>query len=159
MTTASDLADEFQKAKDRIEQSRCRLGVNGALVSDLADIAYANLPTILSALRRVEPGPDQPRPSVSEDICDAPSLRESPGKRAKPYRYDELFGILNRVGDMWTFETFKTRSEASAHLARVQRQQTTWDLSRHRVVPVKVTVSVSKRKDGSSPKTTDKGWE
>jgi len=69
---------------------------------------------------------------------------------AKPYRYDELFGILNHVGDLWTFETFKTRKEANDHIARVQRQQLTWDLSRHRVVPVKVAVSVSKRKDPSS---------
>jgi hypothetical protein len=42
----------------------------------------------LTALRRVEPGSDQPRPSVSEDICDAPSLRESPAQRL-----DQLVGL------------------------------------------------------------------
>lgn len=69
------------------------------------------------------------------------------GERAKPYRYDELFGILNHVGDLWTFETFRTVHDAQAHIDHAQRMNPKWDLSRHTVVPVKITVSVSKRKD------------
>jgi len=147
MTTASNMADELERAEDFLNDPN-----KFAISRRLRD-------RILSALRRVEPGSDQPRPSVSEDICDAPSLRESPGKRAKPYRWDELFGILNHVGDLWTFETFRTRADAQGHIDHAQQMNPKWDLSRHRVVPVKITVSVSNRKDGSSPKTTDKGGE
>lgn len=83
---------------------------------------------------------------------DAPSLRESPVKRAKPYRADWLFGILNHVGEVWTPLTFRSEEDAARHIAWVNQSYPAWDLSRHRVVPVKVTVSVSNRKDGSSQK-------
>jgi hypothetical protein len=82
---------------------------------------------------------------------DAPSLRAPTKRRAKPYRYDELFGILNHHGDLWTFETFHHRPDAQAHINHIQRQNPKMDLSRHTVVPVKVTVSVSDRIDASSP--------
>jgi len=56
----------------------------------------------------------------------------------KPYRA-KRFGILNHVGDLWTPDTFQTEAEAKAYI----RSHWLGDkLSRHKVVPVRVTVSV-----------------
>ena len=55
MTTASNLADELERAEDFLNDPN-----KFAISRRLRD-------RILSALRRVEPGSDQPRPSVSED--------------------------------------------------------------------------------------------
>lgn len=82
---------------------------------------------------------------------DAPSLRESPKRRAKPYRANWLFGIVNHLGDIWTPETFRRPEAAQRHIDDLALLNPKWDLSKHRVVPVKVTVSVSNRKAPSSP--------
>lgn len=69
MTAASDLADELEAAGEGYMRT-----LKPAWTGDNRDEALAlvivvadNLSEILSALRRVEPGSDQPRPSVSED--------------------------------------------------------------------------------------------
>jgi hypothetical protein len=86
---------------------------------------------------------------------DAPSLRESPGECAKPYVQDDRFGILNQFGGFWTFNTFATEAAARDHIVAFWMP---FDfrpaLNSFRVVPVKVTVSVSNRKDGSSQQTS-----
>lgn len=71
-------------------------------------------------------------------------------KRRKPYRSNWRFGVVNHLGDIWSPETFNTAEQAEAYLTAAKCQNPTWDLRRHRIVPVKVTVSVSNRKDGSS---------
>lgn len=60
----------------------------------------------------------------------------------KPVKAD-LFGIKNHVGSIWSSRTFQTRAEAQAHLdeERVEWARKGWgDLSKHHVVPVKVTI-------------------
>jgi len=62
---------------------------------------------------------------------------------SKPYRMERI-GILNHIGDIWTPETFGSTEAAQAHIDRVQRQNPTWDLSKHKPAPVRVTLSVVK---------------
>ena len=76
--------------------------------------------------------------------------------QAKSHR-SRRFGIMNHIGTIWTAETFDTEMEASDHLAmkRADWLSRGWgDLSRHRVVPVRVTVSPiatpSPRKEGDA---------
>ena len=61
----------------------------------------------------------------------------------KPYRMQRL-GVVNHVGDVWSPETFDSVEGGQAYIDRAKRQNPTWDLSNHRVVPVRVTVSVVK---------------
>lgn len=49
------------------------------------------------------------------------------------------FGILNHIGTIWTPETFDTENEAARYLAARESQYS--NLSRHKVVPVRVTVT------------------
>lgn len=62
----------------------------------------------------------------------------------KPYRTNRI-GILNHTGDIWTPETFETVDQAQAYIDGYQRR---WglglDLSKHKPVPVRVTVSLIK---------------
>lgn len=62
-------------------------------------------------------------------------------RKPKPYRAPIRFGIINHMGEIWTPETFFTPREASLYLRRQQDINPTWKLRRHRVVPVRVTVS------------------
>jgi len=96
----------------------------------------------------------------SEIRGDAPSLREFAKGKAKPYRSDDRFGILNPFGDLWTPETFATPKAAADYLFAFWRgggfgeaYREPRQIGKFKVVPVKVTVSVSSRKDGSSPQT------
>lgn len=92
---------------------------------------------------------------------DEPSLRVTGERRAKPYRWDRAFGILNPNGQFWTYRTFDSREGAYAHLAAFWRLpgfpkalSSPQALATFEIVPVRVTVSVSTRKDGSSLKPT-----
>jgi hypothetical protein len=62
-------------------------------------------------------------------------------KTPKPYRSTKRYGILNHLGDLWTPETFVSKTAANAYLRKEEAKNSTWDLSRHRVIPVRVTVS------------------
>lgn len=56
----------------------------------------------------------------------------------------ERFGIMNHVRSIWTLETFDREEEAQAYLdgQREEWRRKGWgDLSKHRVVRVRVTVS------------------
>lgn len=70
-------------------------------------------------------------------------------KKGQPYRADWRFGVVNHRGDVWTPETFNTPDAALNYIAAAKAQNPTWDLDRHRVVPVRVTVSISSRKPKS----------
>lgn len=101
---------------------------------------------------------------MSKISCDAPSLRESLSKRARPHYSDHRWGILNPYGDIWTSDTFETRSAAAAHVVDfwsregfTAADQSPSNINRFRVVPVKVTVSLSNRKDGSSQQDSADG--
>lgn len=59
---------------------------------------------------------------------------------SKPYRA-RRYGILNHLGEIWTPETFDNPIAAKALIDAEQRQNPTWDLKRHKVAPVRVTVS------------------
>lgn len=59
----------------------------------------------------------------------------------KPYR-TRRFGIQNHVGGVWTPETFATEDAANCYLKLCSKQNPTWQLGRHKVVPVRVTISV-----------------
>jgi len=61
-----------------------------------------------------------------------------------PYRRQRL-GIVNHVGGLWTPETFDTVEAGQAYIAATMRRNPTWDLTNHKVVPVRVTVSVVKQ--------------
>jgi len=62
-------------------------------------------------------------------------------KRAPFYRTTGRFGIMNHVGSIWTPETFCTESRAKKYIEQQSEQNPTWKLNRHRVVPVRVTVT------------------
>lgn len=65
-------------------------------------------------------------------------------KPVKPYRDQSRWGILNHVGSIWSPENFGTKEEAESYL---EREQAKWrrngwgDLSRHKVIPVRLTLS------------------
>jgi hypothetical protein len=61
----------------------------------------------------------------------------------KPYRMQRI-GILNHEGGIWTPETFDNVAQAQANIDRFQRHNPRMDLSRHKPVPVRVTVSLIK---------------
>lgn len=61
----------------------------------------------------------------------------------KPIMRADLFGVRNHVGSIWSSRTFQTRADAQAYLdgEREEWRRKGWgDLSRHAVVPVKVTI-------------------
>lgn len=62
-------------------------------------------------------------------------------KRPKPKRV-QRFGILNPYGDLWTHSTFETEHAAQMHVVIFWRGDKNVDVSKFRVVPVRVTVSV-----------------
>lgn len=62
---------------------------------------------------------------------------------AKPYRMQRI-GILNHVGEIWTPETFDNEAAAMAYIANYTRRWPSMDLSNHRPVPVRVTVTALK---------------
>lgn len=51
-----------------------------------------------------------------------------------------VYGILNSDGKPWTSDTFITAAKAERYLADRQRENPKWDLSKHTVVPVSVTI-------------------
>lgn len=59
---------------------------------------------------------------------------------AKPYRI-RRFGIQNHVGGVWSPETFQTEKDAAAFLEK-QRQLFNGLTKKHKVVPVRVTISI-----------------
>lgn len=63
-------------------------------------------------------------------------------KRPKPAR-GEAFGILNPYGDLWTFDHFPNEAEARALIKAFWEQPGfgPCDLTKFKVIPVKVTVS------------------
>ena len=77
-------------------------------------------------------------------------MKKKAAKKLKPIRRSHVstwrFGILNHIGTIWTPETFETEDEAARYLARRQNQHS--DLRRHKVVPVRVTVTPIKLRGG-----------
>lgn len=77
-------------------------------------------------------------------------------QKIKPYRRSGRFGILNHVGQVWTCNTFDTAAEAQKYVDDYQARNRHCNLRRHKVVPVRVTVSVvsnNKRKRNALPES------
>jgi hypothetical protein len=66
--------------------------------------------------------------------------KAKPVKRAKPYRAMR-YGILNHVGDIWTPQTWDTPDAAAAYKDGYHAKY--GGLARHKVVRVRVTVSLA----------------
>ena len=66
-------------------------------------------------------------------------VKKSPARKPVSYVARKRYGILNHIGGIWTPETFGTESEARRYLK--SQTQTYGDLSRHTVIPVRVTVT------------------
>ena len=64
----------------------------------------------------------------------------SPLPGGGPY---ERWSILNHLGELWTPENFDTERQATAFLDRWKRDNPKMDLSRHRVIPVLVTMTAA----------------
>jgi hypothetical protein len=64
-------------------------------------------------------------------------------KKAKPYRTQSRYGILNPSGDIWSPETFDHAEAAKAYLKRFWSDfpKEYRDVSRFKIVRVRVTVS------------------
>lgn len=62
--------------------------------------------------------------------------------RPKSYRA-KRFGILNHFGEIWTPETFATEDAAGCYLKLCRNTNPSWKLDKHKVVPVRITVSVA----------------
>lgn len=59
-----------------------------------------------------------------------------------------VYGILNAEGKPWTSETFKTIARGEEYLVAQGRNNPNWNLSKHTVVPVSVTVRAIRVADG-----------
>jgi hypothetical protein len=81
-------------------------------------------------------------------------------KRPKPAR-GEAYGILNPWGDLWTHDTFQTEALARKHIEDFWRNfpSPPTDLSRFKVIRVKVTVSALQktRPSEAAPKASPPG--
>lgn len=71
--------------------------------------------------------------------------KKKPAKR-KPitYRATGRYGILNHLGDLWTPETFPAEAAAQGYLDAQRELNPKWSLDRHKVVPVRVTVTATR---------------
>ncbi len=77
-----------------------------------------------------------------------PSKRVIKAKEAKQvlvYRYTG-FTVLNAYGSFWTQRVFGYEDEAEDYLKTQKLVHPTWDLSKHRVVEVDVTLTNPKKK-------------
>lgn len=64
----------------------------------------------------------------------------------------ERWSILNHLGGFWTPENFDTERQAVAYLDRWKRDNPKMDLSRHKVVPVLVTITAAPTGDARNGK-------
>lgn len=55
----------------------------------------------------------------------------------------ERWSILNHLGESWTPENFDTERQATAFLDRWKRDNPKMDLSKHKVIPVLVTMTAA----------------
>lgn len=55
----------------------------------------------------------------------------------------ERWSILNHLGELWTPENFDTERQATAFLDRWKRDNPKMDLSKHKVIPVLVTMTAA----------------
>ena len=55
----------------------------------------------------------------------------------------QRWGILNHLGGFWTPENFDTERQAAAYLDRWKRDNPKMDLSKHKVIPVLVTMTAA----------------
>ena len=51
------------------------------------------------------------------------------------------FCILNREGDVWTAEVFRSRWAAQRYIDGAKKTNPTWSLTKHTVVPAKITIT------------------
>lgn len=58
----------------------------------------------------------------------------------------DVWGIASPSGNPWTDQVFCSEDDANGYLKKCGRANKTWDLTRHMVVPVSVTVRVIKPK-------------
>lgn len=100
------------------------------------------------------------RDGIAERIFDCPEVRgefdmetarkvadfilaaapASPLPGGGPY---ERWSILNHLGESWTPENFDTERQATAFLDRWKRDNPKMDLSKHKVIPVLVTMTAA----------------
>ena len=64
----------------------------------------------------------------------------------------QRWGILNHLGGFWTPENFDTERQAAAYLDRWKRDNPKMDLSRHKVIPVLVTITAAPTGDARNGK-------
>ncbi len=68
--------------------------------------------------------------------------KTKPVNKQRPARFSmRRFGIANHLGGVWTPETFQTAQQAGWYLT-AQNKIFGGTLSKHKVVPVRVTVSI-----------------
>jgi len=73
-------------------------------------------------------------------------VKKSPAHKPISYVARKRYGILNHIGGIWTPKTFDTESEARRYLK--SQMPLYGDLSRHTVIPVRVTVTALRSRDG-----------
>lgn len=56
----------------------------------------------------------------------------------------KMFGILNAEGKPWTPQVFESLVEAETYLLQQRHKRPEWNLSKHRVAPISVTVRAIK---------------
>lgn len=61
----------------------------------------------------------------------------------RPYIADWRYGILNQDGQLWTCETFNSIEAAEKYKNLKQSEFRSADLSKHKVVPVLVTIEAN----------------
>jgi hypothetical protein len=66
---------------------------------------------------------------------------KKPAKKINPSTQARMFGILNHIGDIWTYPTFVTAESAEEYLALRRADWPSDGLQDHKVVPVRVTIT------------------
>lgn len=73
--------------------------------------------------------------------------KRKPKKKIVPVKcIKKRFGIMNHLGDLWTIKTWDKAEDAEAYKAEYMKKSVHCDLRAHRVVPVRVTVTVIRAK-------------
>ena len=80
------------------------------------------------------------RETVAFDLWNRRAAPASPLPGGGPY---ERWSILNHLGESWTPENFDTERQATAFLDRWKRDNPKMDLSKHKVIPVLVTMTAA----------------
>lgn len=67
-------------------------------------------------------------------------MKKRTNRKPKKVEYHDMFAILNHVGGFWSHDTFYSEEDAKNYLKFSQKRLYACDLSRHKVIKVKVTI-------------------